>query len=105
MKTVLLAALLLPVPLLLHAQAPAAAAHAIVTVPGSISWGPAPAVLPPGAAALPFVAGFALATAALHLAGLGLGLALREPRGALALRAGGLGVALAGALLAWLAIA
>ncbi len=53
MKVLTLAALSLAVPVLVHAQTPPAAAaaapQAVVAVPGSITWGPAPAVLPAGA--------------------------------------------------------
>jgi quercetin dioxygenase-like cupin family protein len=53
MRFLLLAAGALAGPSLLVAQAPAAAAeqHVIVVAPGAITWGAAPAVLPPGAKA------------------------------------------------------
>lgn len=57
--------------------------------------------LPAGAGAASFVAGFALATSLLHLCGIALALSMRTERGALAVRAAGLLVALAGAGLAW----
>jgi len=51
MRIPLLAASVLAVPSLLLAQAPAAAPQVVVAVPGSITWGPAPASLPAGAKA------------------------------------------------------
>lgn len=50
MKVVILVAGVLAAPGLASGQSPTAA-HAIVAIPGSITWGPAPAVLPTGAKA------------------------------------------------------
>ena len=53
MRALLLAASLVAAPSFILAQAPAgdAAQHAIVVPPSSVTWGPAPAVLPAGAKA------------------------------------------------------
>jgi mannose-6-phosphate isomerase-like protein (cupin superfamily) len=53
MKILPLAVAVLAWPVLAGAQAPSATAqvHAVVATPGSITWGPAPAVLPAGAKA------------------------------------------------------
>jgi urease accessory protein len=55
--------------------------------------------LPQAASPVLYGAGFLAATAALHLAGLGIGQALKLPRGRFAIRAGGAGIAAAGAFL------
>jgi urease accessory protein len=53
-----------------------------------------------GAALIPYAAGFAIATATLHLAGIGLGLAADGRMGRLALRGAGAAVVLAGVAIA-----
>lgn len=55
--------------------------------------------LPAAASPVLYGAGFIAATAVLHLAGLGIGQALKRPRGRFAIRAGGAGIAAAGAFL------
>jgi urease accessory protein len=57
--------------------------------------------LPAQASALPFCAGFVLATGAIHLSGIGVGFVTKLPHGEAALRAGGAAIGLAGLLLAW----
>jgi urease accessory protein len=52
--------------------------------------------LPEASNAVSFAVGFVIATGLLHLAGIGLGLLAQWPRGQLAVRAAGLGIALAG---------
>lgn len=52
--------------------------------------------LPEAANAIAFSIGFVIATGLLHLAGIGFGLLARLPNGQLAVRAAGLGIALAG---------
>ena len=54
------------------------------------------AELPPGADALAYSAGFVVATALLHLAGIGFGLLARWPAGRVAVRTGGGVIAIAG---------
>ena len=54
------------------------------------------AELPPGADAAAFSAGFVIATGALHLAGIALGLLARWPRGQIVVRAAGGAIAIAG---------
>jgi urease accessory protein len=54
--------------------------------------------LPPGASAVAYSLGFVVATGLLHLAGIGFGLLARWPSGALAVRAAGAIIALAGAV-------
>lgn len=60
--------------------------------------------LPQGASALLYSFGFVVATGLLHAAGIGLGAAHRFPAGRQALRAGGAGVAAAGAVFLWRAL-
>jgi urease accessory protein len=57
------------------------------------------AELPEAADALAFGAGFIVATAALHLIGVALGLAIKAPFGARLVRAGGTAIAVAGGML------
>jgi urease accessory protein len=61
--------------------------------------------LPPGADGLLYSVGFVVATGTLHAIGIALGVAHRWPVGRLALRTAGAGVALAGALFLWRAVA
>ncbi|HEX2484525.1 MAG TPA: HupE/UreJ family protein, partial [Myxococcota bacterium] len=57
--------------------------------------------LPGQAGPLAYSAGFVVATGALHLTGIGLGLGVHLPNGLRALRAGGSAIAAAGLYLAW----
>jgi urease accessory protein len=61
--------------------------------------------LPAGASALLYSIGFVIATGLLHATGIGLGVAHRWPAGRAALRALGAGVALAGMVFLWRAVA
>jgi urease accessory protein len=61
--------------------------------------------LPPGANAILYSVGFVIATGLLHATGIGLGVAHRWPAGRTALRALGAGVALAGMVFLWRAVA
>jgi len=54
------------------------------------------AELPPGADAVAYSAGFVIATGALHLCGIAVGLLARRPTGRLAVRTAGGGIAIAG---------
>jgi urease accessory protein len=54
------------------------------------------AELPPGADAVAYSAGFVIATGALHLCGIALGLLARWPTGRIAVRTAGGGIAIAG---------
>ena len=61
--------------------------------------------LPPGANAILYSIGFVIATGLLHATGIGLGVSHRWPAGRAALRALGAGVALAGVVFLWQAVA
>ena len=54
------------------------------------------AELPPGADAVAYSAGFVIATGALHLCGIAFGLLARWPKGRIAVRTAGGGIAIAG---------
>jgi urease accessory protein len=80
----------------LGGRLPIAAALAIIGV-FAVAHGHAHGTeLPRSADALAFTVGFVLATGLLHLAGIGIGVFTRWPRGVVAIRAGGGLVALAG---------
>jgi len=57
--------------------------------------------LPGRTGAVAYSAGFVVATGAIHLAGIGIGLVVKLPRGLRLLRAGGTGIAATGLYLAW----
>jgi urease accessory protein len=59
------------------------------------------AELPPGADAVAYSVGFVVATGLLHLAGIGLGLAVRWPRGRIGVRGAGVAIACAGMAFLW----
>jgi len=61
--------------------------------------------LPPGADGILYSIGFVIATGLLHATGIGLGVAHRWPVGRTAVRCAGAGVALAGVLFLWQAVA
>ncbi len=61
--------------------------------------------LPAGTSALLYSLGFVIATGLLHAVGILLGVAHRWPSGRVLVRAGGAGVALAGAFFLWRAVA
>jgi urease accessory protein len=63
------------------------------------------AELPAGADALLYSIGFVVATGCLHAVGIAVGLIYRWPAGKVALRAAGVGVALAGVCFLWQAVA
>jgi urease accessory protein len=61
--------------------------------------------LPPGADGLLYSIGFVVATGCLHLTGIGIGLVHRWRAGRVALRCAGAGVAVAGLVFLWQALA